>query len=232
MSELVSNPDETPTTTATDADALTAQVLGDTAAHDDVPATATEEATGPVDDFPCCTGAEHAPDPTADLTPADVFLAIVHRAGLTAQLNPEWEGLFPQWWDHTGANMGILRTAVDTAAYTAATGVTIPSLTTYLSALILDITAWTNADTTTDEAWTIHGFEARALADILHQHEQSIDPGAYTHPLHQLVHLATQTVGPDLTTVYGELCRTGAMGTPHTPYHLHHLHNIHEGATI
>jgi len=207
LSDQVSNP-----TAPATADELTAQVLGHT----------TPDVN---DDTPCC-----APDPTADLTPADVFAAIIHRAGLTNH-DQDWASMFPNWWDHTNGNMGILRTAVDTAEYAASTGVTIPNLTTYLSAAIIDITAWTNADTTSDEAWTIAGFEARALGDILNHHP-AIDPGAYTHPLHQLIHLATKQVGPDLITVYGELCRTGAMGTPHTPYHLNHLHTIHEGATI
>lgn len=247
LSEMVSNQHE-----LSDADALTAHLIGDTPTLDRYDRMADEGVNTPwpdrfdhneqglhntEDDFQCCdVGGEHNPaqaqatELPANLSPASVFMAITHNNGITDKLPASWETSFDVWWDYTQGNLALIRIAVDAVAYVASTGANVPDLIAYMDAAIMDITQWTNAGD--DEQWNVHGFEARALGNILSGLEQ-LDPGVYTHPLHQLAHTAlTNAEERTVTGVYGWLCRTGAMGHAAAPYTLQQLQHLAEGGTI
>jgi hypothetical protein len=194
----------------------------------DSPETGTEAAA--LEQSSCAHDGPTRPDPMSGLTPDAVFLAIVHTNGLTDELPTGWQARFQTWWEMTGGNLAMIRHAVDAAVHTIRTGLKIPNLCDYLHAAIHDIHTWI-AGADENETWDVTGFEARTLGAILNNHAVT-DPGAYTHPLHQHVHLALTTAPePTVTGVYGELCRTGAMGHPAAPYTLAHLKALEEGGT-
>lgn len=211
LTDLVSNQHPS---TITSAEELTAHITGD--------ATPT--------DFDCCTTQPPTVDPLSNITPAGLFLATIHTNNLTPLLSADWETDFNTWWAATGGNMALIRTAVDAATHVTTTGITIPNLAGYLTAAITDLVDW--ATTSDDQPWTIHAFEARALGCHLSGID-TLNPGAYTHPFHQLVHLALNNAPePTLTGVYGELCKQGAMGHTRAPYQLHQLRTLAESGTI